>query len=44
MAGPDQIVPTGMLSVIQNVTTAVTDLLHTTVTAALNMPYVITTL
>jgi len=42
-AGPDQIVPTGLVNVIQNVTTAATDLLHTTVTAALSMPYVIMT-
>lgn len=41
-AGPDLTVQTGTLNVILNVTTAVMDLPHTTVTAVPNMQYVTT--
>ena len=42
--GPDQTVHNGLVNAIQNVTTAATDPLHTTVTAVLNTQYVTTTL
>ena len=41
--GPDQTVHNGLVNAIQNVTTAATDPLHTTVTAVLNTQYVTTT-